>query len=71
MEKRTFNYCCTFLGTETLDENDIRQSLNLDENTPLTDEDWIKVIYMQIDERLVDIGISIGDFNDVDIEEIL
>ena len=71
MEKRTFNYCCTFLGTETLDENDIRQSLNLDKNTQLTNEDWIKVIYMQIDERLVDIGISIGDFNDVDIEEIL
>ena len=71
MEKRTFNYCCTFLGTETLDENDIRQSLNLDKNTQLTDEDWIKVIYMQIDERLVDIGISIGDFNDVEIEEIL
>ena len=70
MEKRTFNYCCTFLGTETLDENDIRQSLNLDKDTQLTDEDWVKVIYMQIDERLVDIGISIGDFNDIEIEEI-
>lgn len=70
MKTRTFNYCCTFLGTDTLDENDIRQSLNLDKNTQLTDEDWIKVIYMQIDERLVDMGISIGDFNDVEIEEI-
>lgn len=69
MKVRTFNYCCTFLGTDTLDENDIRQNLNLDKNTQLTDEDWIKVIYMQIDERL-DMGISIGDFNDVEIEEI-
>ena len=70
MEKRTFNYCCTFLGTETLDENDIRQSLNLDKDTQLTDEDWIKVIRMQIEERL-DMGISIIDFNDIDIEESL
>ena len=69
MEKRTFNYCCTFLGTETLDENDIRQSLNLDKDTQLTDEDWVKVIRMQIDERL-DMGISIEDFNDVEIEEV-
>lgn len=69
MKTKTFNYCCTFLGTDTLDENDIRQSLNLDENTQLTDEDWIKVIYMQIEERL-DMGISIGNFNDVEIEEV-
>ena len=70
MEKRTFNYCCTFLGTDTLDENDIRQSLNLDENIQLTDEDWIKVIHMQIEERL-DMGISIEDFNDIEIERVL
>ena len=70
MKTRTFNYCCTFLGTDTLDENDIRQSLDLDENTQLTDEDWIKVIRMQIEERL-DMGISIEDFNDIDIGERL
>ena len=69
MEKRTINYCCTFLGTDTLDENDIRKKLHLSDDIPLTEEDWMKVIYMQIDEQL-DIGISIGDFNDVEIEFI-
>ena len=67
MEKRTFNYCCTFLGSDTLDENDIRQILNLDEDVQLTNEDWINAIREQIEERL-DIGISIEDFNDIDIE---
>lgn len=70
MEKRTFNYCCTFLGSDTLNENEVKQILNLDENVQLTNEDWINAIRMQIEERL-DMGISIEDFNDIEIERVL
>lgn len=70
MEKRTFNYCCTFLGSDTLNENDVKQILNLDENVQLTNEDWINAIRMQIEERL-DMDISIEDFNDIEIERVL
>ena len=67
--QKTFNYCCTFLGSDTLNENDVKQILNLDKNVQLTNEDWINAIRMQIEERL-DIGISIEDFNDIEIENI-
>ena len=67
--QKTFNYCCTLLGTDTLNEGDVRALLDLPEDAALEEKDWILAMREMISSR-IDSGVFFEEFNDIDMQEV-